>query len=161
MGCGLDHLTFEKKNLEFRCPLQRQRFFLTFLEKSLKTGMTCSSFYIFLIQELYGRDFFLRKYWGFFSIKILMDKKLLKLLFADARYIWSVFLACRTICPDTIKNKCLANDVITEEFSLLFIAVGTLRRNTRPRTTFHEKEFSKKKKKSSLRRPPKINHTCG
>lgn len=97
----------------------------------------------------------------FFSIKIIMDKKLLKLLFADARYIWSVFLACRIICPDTIKNKCLANDVITEEFSLLFIAVGTLRRNTRPRTTFHEKEFSKNKKKSSLRRPPKINHTCG
>lgn len=160
MGCGLDHLAFEKKFSSLDVLYRDKDFFLTFLEKSLKTGMACSSFYIFLIQELYSRDFFLRKYWGFLSIKIIMDKKLLKLLFADARYIWSVFLARRTICPDTIKNKCLANDVITEEFSLLFIAVGTLRRNTRPRTTFHEKEF-RKKKKSALRRPPKINHTCG
>lgn len=146
MGCGLDHLAFEKKILEFRCPLQRQRLFFNIPWKILENWH-----YVFVISYIFDTGIVWQRFFSseilgfFFSIKIIIDKKLLKLLFADARYIWSVFLARRTICPDTIKNKCLANDVITEEFSLLFIAVGTLRRNTRPRTTFHEKEFRKKK----------------
>lgn len=144
MGCGLDHLAFEKKFSSLDVLYRDKDYFLTFLEKSLKTGIR--HFIYFWYRNCMAEIFFFGNIGVFFSIKIIIDKKLLKLLFADARYIWSVFLARRTICPDTIKNKCLANDVITEEFSLLFIAVGTLRRNTRPRTTFHEKEFRKKKK---------------
>lgn len=104
--------------------------------------------------------FFFGNIGGFFSIKIIIDKKFLKLLFVDVWYIWFVFLVCRIICFDIIKNKCLVNDVIMEEFLFFFIVVGILRWNIWLWIMFYEKEFCKKKK-LLLRRFFKINYICG
>lgn len=66
MGCGLDHLAFEKKFSSLDVLYRDKDYFLTFLEKSLKTGITCSSFHNIFDTGIVWQRFFSSEILGVF-----------------------------------------------------------------------------------------------
>ena len=102
---------------------------------------------------LYVWKFVLLNYWNYFLWA--KDKKLYQISHADARILLCLNDS-RTICPDTIRNKCLGNDVITKEFSV-FVNVTLSKLFGQETMVITQKYWSFFPCMKSL----KINQTCG